>query len=150
MSHIPLTDALLARIAVRPNPHPHHLLTEVGWVDGAPDALPAVVGNVFKFTNWTLVPDFAAAAAARHDFGFNAIGFRFPEGLDRDDEPFDGVLVYDYFAKVVMSQAAFDRICAASFDALVAHANARTPEVLTAPWWGRFEAAAAVVRGRAG
>jgi hypothetical protein len=151
MTYTLLVDDIVDAIDVRPNPHPHHLLTEVHWHErylGSETTLPSVIVNMFKLLHWSFVPDFAEAVAARRDFSFNAIGFRFPEGLDAGEMAFEGVLVWDYYHKVVISQAAFDRLCSRCFAALEAHASTRTPKVLQTAGWPRFENARQVVSSR--
>ena len=139
-----VTDQDVDAIDVCWNTDPNHLLTKV--VSNRP--LPKVLEGFLTVSSWLSVGFFAEGAAVRGDRASNYSGFRFPEGLDSDEEPFDGVQVFDYYNKIVMSEAAFMRMMCGLFQTLRDGAKQQQLPVLNEDWWPAFVESAAQVEER--
>ncbi len=156
MTRYVLEDALLDRVEIRANSAPNHLLTVIAWQgDVAPgDVNWAVaadmpgVGSLFRLSSWLPVAKMAECAAQGRDWSFNTQGFYFAENRDLGDTEFPEVMLVDFRYEVMVSRAAFDRLCTKLFEALHQVAFALAPEVLISPWWPDFEKNARTVAQR--
>lgn len=76
-------------------------------------------------------------------------GFRFPSDLDPDDEPFEGVELFDPIDTLHLSEAAFDRLMSRYFDVIVQGVTENQRPELREPWWPRFVQGAQELSARA-
>ena len=74
----------------------------------------------------------------RHGLGLDSVGFNFPDDLDEDDDPIEGVQVYDSFDEVELETAAFHGMMVAALRLWEAY-HLSTGEV-DSDWWAGFQA----------
>jgi hypothetical protein len=77
-------------------------------------------------------------ASSHHGRIAEESGFRFPSDLDPDEEPFDGVELFDPIDTFYVSEAAFDRLMSRYFEVLVQGVTANQRPELAEPWWPGF------------
>ena len=75
-------------------------------------------------------------------------GFRFQSDLDPDDDPFDGVELFDPIETTHVSERAFDRMMSRYFDIIIQGVTANQRPELREPWWQRFVEGARVIKER--
>lgn len=76
-------------------------------------------------------------------------GFRFRSDLDPDEEPFEGVELFDPIDTIYISEAAFDRLMSRHFDVIVQGVAANQRPELDEPWWPGFATSARALATRA-
>lgn len=62
-------------------------------------------------------------------------GFRFQSDLDPDDDPFDGVEMFDPIDTIHISEAAFDRLMSRYLDAIVRGVTEHARPEAREAWW---------------
>ena len=81
----------------------------------------------------------AQAVRDEENIGINGSGFRYAHNeLDPDEEPFEGVEIYDPLGELYVTQAAFDGLMNRYFSALRDGATKQQAPVVQQPWWPDF------------
>ena len=65
-------------------------------------------------------------------------GFKFQGDLDPDDEPFDGVEMFDPIETIHISEGAFDRVMSRYFGVIIQGVTAHQGPELQEGWWPAF------------
>ena len=122
--------------------------TRASVADDTPHA--RLLRGFFSLGHWMALDFFAQGVLARAGREVNDSGFRFP-GDDGEAAP-DGplrVTIYNPFESAALSEAAFVRVMARLFHAIVEGATRTHDELTRALWWPRFVELAAAVHARA-
>ncbi|MEO7735371.1 MAG: hypothetical protein ABIY55_30740 [Kofleriaceae bacterium] len=77
-------------------------------------------------------------------------GFRFQSDLDADDDPFQGVEMFDPIDTIYIREAAFDRLMSRYFDTVIRGVVEHQRPEAHEPWWQGFVASARVLADRLG
>lgn len=65
-------------------------------------------------------------------------GFLFPEDMDPDDEPFEGVMVFDPLDTIYLSDGAFARLMNRYFETIIEGVASHQKDELKEAWWPEF------------
>ncbi|HEX8113456.1 MAG TPA: hypothetical protein VF516_37255 [Kofleriaceae bacterium] len=76
-------------------------------------------------------------------------GFRFQSDLDPDDDPFEGVEMFDPIDTIHISEAAFDRLMSRYFDTIVRGATENLRPEIRESWWPKIVDGARTLGDRA-
>lgn len=76
-------------------------------------------------------------------------GFLFPSDLEPDDQPFEGVQMFDPLDTITLSDAAFDRLMSRYFRVVLDHAGRMRLPITQEAWWGAFAGAVPQIEARA-
>lgn len=141
----PLPDELLDSIVVEPVASGHRDRS-VGVITGPAAAWPVTV--TLKAFPWVAQPNAARGVARGVGMEMDDAGFSYPGDLDPDEEPVNGVLVYNPLGRATVSVAAFERLMLRYFRALIAGAERFHDSVIREPWWPEFVAATEEIEAR--
>jgi hypothetical protein len=110
-----------------------------------------MLGDFLSRATWPHFVQFILPGVmAHHGRVMEYSGFRFQSDLDADDEPFQGVELFDPIGTIYVSEAAFDRLMSRYFDSIIRGViEHQRPEVHEA-WWQGFVTSARVLADRAG
>ncbi len=95
-----------------------------------------VIRDYFSRSHASTLMYIARAVRDQENMGINGSGFRYAHNeLDPDEEPFEGVEIYDPFDELYVSQEAFDGLMNGFFSALRKGSRNRLAKQ---PWWEEF------------
>ena len=118
----------------------------VGVVSGPPAAGPVTI--TLKAFPWVALPNAARGVSRGVGMDMDDAGFSYPGDLAPDEEPVDGVLVYNPLGEATVSIPAFERLMLRYFRALITGAERLHDSVVEEPWWPEFVAATEEIEGR--
>lgn len=111
-------------------------------------ALPElrVIKDFLSRNNWQRFVQFIVPGVLHHHGRVDEYsGFRFPSDLDPDEEPFDGVEMFDPLATLHISEAAFDRIMSRYFEVIIHGVTTHRHPEIHEGWWQAFVASARAI-----
>lgn len=98
-----------------------------------------VISDFFSRTQWSTLMYIAQAVRDEENMGINGSGFRYAHNeLDPDEEPFEGVEIYDPLGELYLTPAAFDRLMNRFFSALRDGAIKQQAQIVQQSWWRNF------------
>jgi hypothetical protein len=104
----------------------------------APPELLVVTSALGIFSHSEL-PYVASGVSDREGIGTNGTGFQYDtDELDPDEEPLEGVRVYNVLGEVDMSRGAFERLMTRYFRAIIENAQRTKHPIRKEPWWPEF------------
>jgi hypothetical protein len=104
----------------------------------APSDLLVVTSALGIFSHSEL-PYVASGVRDREGIGTNGTGFQYDtDELDPDEDPLDGVRIYNVLGEADLSRGAFERLMTRYFRAIIENAQRTKHPVRNEPWWPAF------------
>jgi hypothetical protein len=145
MSNNLLSDSLVDSVQIEWEETPHRTGPQVVNV---PPELRVIRDYLSKPVSESNLKLIAEGVLDQHGRMMNDSGFWYPEDLDPDDEPFDGVRLSDPLDEIYLSRAAFDRLMVRFFRIILQNAPSSQKDLANSTWWPRFQAIVAQLEQR--
>jgi hypothetical protein len=87
---------------------------------------------------WVALPNAARGVSRGVGMDMDDAGFSYPGDLAPDEEPIDGVLVYNPLGEAAVGIPAFERLMRCYFRVLITGAERLHDSVVEEPWWPEF------------
>lgn len=109
-------------------------------IKGASELL--VLTSTLGFFNESEMGYVASGVLARQGIGTNGTGFRYPtDELEPEEDPLEGVEVYNPLGEIQVSIPAFERLMSRYFRAFISEAEKRKLPIVDKPGWTEFVSA---------